>query len=213
MTPGPQRDQQLLAAWLHGPTHLTDLANECGLSAPQVTAWAARPDIAAALAAIRDFTAARAEAFTISCTAAALARLLVIVEQSDDEQSARRAATAILRFHDRSFARTPRKNQPPAPPAPPSPSNLSAHAAPEAPTPSAEPSSAPPPEQRTEPGQESGPESSASFSGITAARDDEDHERGRIGHFVARPTPVTPRPAPSPAVTRESTAREPPAKA
>lgn len=147
MLADPKRDQQLLTAWLHGPTHITDIANENGLSAPQLAAWAVRPDIAAALAAIREFTTARAEVFSISCAAAALARLLTIVEQSDDEQSARRAATAILRFHDRSFTRRPRAGQPPVPPVPgtPSPRTSPAEPGPEPRASLAEPSFPPAP--------------------------------------------------------------------
>jgi len=114
------RDREILSAWMHGPTSASEIAAEVGLDVLDLTAWSARPDIAAILDSIRTFNTQRAQALVLASASAALARLVHIVEHSDDEQSARRAATAILRLQYRS---QPGRGQPatPAPAHPASP--------------------------------------------------------------------------------------------
>ncbi|MCC6679200.1 MAG: hypothetical protein IT436_18900 [Phycisphaerales bacterium] len=137
-----ERDLALISAWLYGPTHIADLAAEHELSLPQLAAWAARPDIAAILSAMRAFNSLRAQDLALACKSAALTRLIHIVEHSDDEQSVRRAATAILRFNPRADSDHPKPGRATTPPIP-TPPPPAAPAPP--PPPAAQPRAAPPP--------------------------------------------------------------------
>lgn len=101
------RDREILAAWMHGPTGAGGLADELGMDILELLDWAARPDIAAILKSLSDFTLARAQRFLIACKSAALARLMQIIEDADDQRDARRAASAILRLNPRALGIAP----------------------------------------------------------------------------------------------------------